>query len=43
MVKCTAPGALDLELGNPARSGEQSVAFSATNVSKHLQSLKFFC
>ncbi len=43
MVQCPAPGALDLELGNPACTGEESVAFSATDVSKHLQSLKFFC
>lgn len=43
MVQRPATGALDLELSNPRRSGEESVAISATNVSKHLQSLMFFC
>lgn len=39
MIKRPASGTLNLELGNPARTGEESVAFSATNISKHLQSL----
>ena len=43
MIQRPASGALNLELSDPARTGEESVAFSATNICKHLQSLKFFC
>lgn len=43
MIQRPATGALDLELGDSGRSGEKSFAITATDVSKHLQSLKFFC
>jgi len=41
MIQRPASGTLDLELGDPRRTGQESVTFSATDVSKHLQSLKF--
>lgn len=41
MIQRSAAGALDLELGDPRRSGEESFAITATDISKHLQSLKF--
>jgi len=43
MIQRPTAGAFDLELLNPTRTGEKSFAITATNVSKHLQSLKFFC
>ena len=41
MIQRPAAGALDLELGDPCRSGEESFAITATDISKHLQSLGF--
>lgn len=43
MIQRPTAGALDLELLNPTSSGEESFAITATDVSKHLQSLGFFC
>jgi len=43
MIQRPAAGALNLELGKSRRSGEESVAVSATDIFKHLQSLGFFC
>lgn len=39
MIECPASGALDLELGDAGRSGQQSVAVTATDIFQHLQSL----
>lgn len=43
MIQRPTPGALDLELGDPRRSGEESFAITATDIFKHLQSLVIFC
>jgi hypothetical protein len=43
MIQRPTSGALDLELSDSRRSGEESFAITATDISKHLQSLKFFC
>jgi len=43
MIQRPTAGALDLELGDPRRSGEESFAITATDIFKHLQSLGFFC
>lgn len=43
MIQRPAAGALDLELGDSRRTGEKSFAITATDISKHLQSLGFFC
>lgn len=41
LIQCPASCAFDLKVVNPTHSGKESITFSATNVSKHLQSLKF--
>lgn len=41
LIQCPASCAFDLKVVNPTHTGKESITFSATNVSKHLQSLKF--